>query len=264
MLFFTEEIRNGICCLDQEESGHCIKVLRKRVGDLIDVTDGKGSLYKCRLTDDSPKNAAAEIIERVNGWGGHPYALTMAVCPTKNNDRYEWFAEKGTEFGLDTIVPVIGERSERRVFKGERLKRIVLSAAKQSLKGVIPEVCEPETVRDFICRNRENKGLKLICYCFEDETLPRISIKEALKTNLQEQEGCFDSVYTEGREDAFASVSEKPEIIILVGPEGDFSEQEAAAALDCGFIPVHLGASRLRTETAALAAVSAVYFHFSK
>ena len=237
-LFYSRDIQGGICRLDQDESGHCIKVLRHRAGDEISVIDGCGTLCRCRITVDSPKGVEAMVLSSEEGWGGHPYRLHMAVCPTKNNDRYEWFAEKACEIGLDEISPVIGEHSERRIFKTARLEKILVSAAKQSLKGAVPAVNEPVSVKEFILEHAAQgcDSLKLIAYCFEDENVPRRSIKEVL------------------------AGYEGEEIVILIGPEGDFSRAEAELALSNGFIPVHLGDSRLRTETAALTAVSAVYF----
>ena len=149
-VFYSRSFEGGLCTLDPEESGHCVRVLRHREGDEIFVIDGEGTLYTCVLTDASPKEAVARIVKEEPDWGAHPYWLQMAVCPTKNLDRYEWFAEKATELGLDEIVPVIGEHSERKVFKPERLRRILLSASKQSLKGAIPSVAEPLSVKEFI------------------------------------------------------------------------------------------------------------------
>ncbi len=233
-LFYSQDIDAGVCRLDGEESGHCARVLRHRVGDEINVIDGLGTMYECRICDDNPRSVVAQVLKANPGWGSHPYRLTMAVCPTKNADRYEWFAEKATEVGVDCIVPVIGERSERKVFKTERVRRILVSAAKQSLKAAVPEVAEPLSVRDFI------KGcdaqVKLIAYCFEGER-PRLGVTEALA----------------------AAAESGGEIAILIGPEGDFSPGEAALALEHGFVPIHLGPSRLRTETAALTAATAVY-----
>ena len=237
-IFFAKEVNGGQVFLDQEESGHCVRVLRHRVGDEITVVDGLGTMMRCRLTDDSPKGASAEILESVEGWAGHPYSLTMAVCPTKNNDRFEWFVEKATEVGVDVISPIIGERSERKVFKTERSRKIALSAMKQSLKAKLPLIEEPLSVRDFIIKS--DSGLKLICYCFEGET-ERKSIEDVLK-----------------------DAPEGADITVMIGPEGDFSPEEARLALDNGFIPVHLGPSRLRTETAAVTASTAVYLHFIK
>ena len=231
-LFYAYEADGRFCRLDADESGHCCRVLRHRAGDEIHVIDGLGSMYRCRLTDDNPKGAEAEVLEAFPGWGGHPYRLTVACCPTKNNDRFEWFVEKATEIGVDRIVPTIKSR--------------------------IPEITEPLSVKDFIqisplaslgrndnedChfeRSPEGgveKSLKLIAYCFEGDT-KRISIQEALKA--------YDG----------------NDITILIGPEGDFSPEEARLAVEHGYIPVHLGASRLRTETAAVLAATAVYLHF--
>ena len=257
-LFYAYEADGRFCRLDADESGHCCRVLRHRTGDEIHVIDGLGTMYRCRLTDDNPKGAEAEVLEAFPGWGGHPYRLTVACCPTKNNDRFEWFLEKATEVGIDRIVPTIGERSERKVYKTDRALRIALSATKQSLKSRIPEIAEPISVKDFIqisplaslgrndstpChfeRSPEGgveKSLKLIAYCFEGD-MKRISIQEALKAY-------------EGKD-----------VTVLIGPEGDFSPEEARLAVEHGYIPVHLGASRLRTETAAVLAATAVYLHF--
>ncbi len=238
-LFYAYEISGRYCRLDAEESGHCVRVLRHRAGDEVDVIDGRGALYHCRLTQDSPKGAEAEILSQQADWGAHPYHLTIGCCPTKNNDRFEWFVEKATELGVDCIVPLIGEHSERKVYKTERALRIALSATKQSLKARIPEIAEPLSVKEFICHSeRSEESLRLIAYCFEDETHPRQSIRQVLDAS-----GARD-------------------ITVLIGPEGDFSPEEASLALADGYIPVHLGASRLRTETAAVTAVEAVYLHF--
>ena len=237
-LFYSKDIEGGICRLDQDESGHCVRVLRHRSGDEISVIDGCGTLYRCRITSDSHKGVEAVVLESTEDWGAHPYRLHLAVCPTKNNDRYEWFAEKACEIGFDVLSPVIGEHSERRVLKTVRVEKILVSAAKQSLKAAVPTVNEPVSVKEFIKSHCDTEALRLIAYCFEDERVPRRSIKEVLDGY-------------EGRE-----------IIVMIGPEGDFSKAEAELALENGFIPVHLGSSRLRTETAALTAVSAAYFRY--
>ena len=234
-LFYAHEVNGSFCRLDAEESGHCVRVLRHRAGDEIDVIDGEGTLYHCRITDDNPKGAEAQVLEAKADWNAHPYHLTIGCCPTKNNDRFEWFVEKATELGVDCIVPLIGERSERKVYKTDRAARIALSATKQSLKARIPAIEEPVSVKEFLRQPAD--GLRLIAYCFEGETL-RTSIKAALNG-------------FKGRD-----------ITILIGPEGDFSPEEARLALDSGYIPIHLGASRLRTETAAVTAVESVYLHF--
>ena len=230
-LFFSDDIQDAQVRLDPEESAHCVRVLRHRVGDEISVIDGRGTLYRCVLEIADAKGAWARVLERIHGFGAHPYHLTMAVCPTKNIDRYEWFVEKATEIGVDVVAPVIGERSERKVLKTERLRRLALSAAKQSLKAAVPQVAEPVSVRDFILSAPED-ALKLICYCFDD--VERLPITEVLRRQAER-------------------------VMVLIGPEGDFSPEEAALARANGWVPVQLGPSRLRTETAALTAVTAVY-----
>lgn len=234
-IFWTEDIAGGICRLGEEESAHCVRVLRHRAGDRINIIDGHGTMYECTLVADSPKGAEARIEQAHQNWGGHTYDLTMAVCPTKNIDRYEWFAEKATEFGVDRIVPVIGEHSERKILKPERMNRILLSATKQSLKASIPEFSDTTSVRKFIESTAGTEALKLIAYCFEDGQ-ERTSIREVLEKN------------------------DAKEVIVLIGPEGDFSREEADAAVAAGYVPVHIGESRLRTETAALASVSMIYY----
>ena len=249
-LFYAHDVSDTVCRLDAEESAHCVRVLRHRCGDQIDVIDGTGSLLRCRLTDDNPKGASAAILSVVPDFGAHPYRLTIGCCPTKNNDRFEWFVEKATEVGVDRIVPLIGERSERRVYKTDRARRIALSATKQSLKARIPEIAEPVSVREFlqasspvmpgssVMPGHDRASLRLIAYCFEDPSVPRISIQESLNR--------------------FSGT----DVSVLIGPEGDFSPEEASLALSLGFIPVHLGPSRLRTETAAVTAAIAVYLHY--
>ena len=236
-IFWTDRIEAGHCFLGEEESAHCVRVLRHREGDNVCVIDGAGTMYECVLSQASPKAAVARIEKANPGWGSHPYRLEMAVCPTKNIDRYEWFVEKATEVGTDRFVPVIGEHSERKVLKTERLRRIVLSAAKQSLKAAVPEIAEPLTVKEFIASVADSSALKMIACCFEDESHPRTSVMQAL------------------------SGTDRREYIVLIGPEGDFSREEVRLATEAGFIPVHLGESRLRTETAALAAVFAAYYN---
>lgn len=238
-LFYSAQIDGNVCRLDAEESAHCVRVLRHRAGDPVDIIDGTGNLLHCRLSEADPRGAAAEILETVPDWNARPYRLTLGVCPTKNNDRFEWFVEKATEIGVDTIVPLVGEHSERKVYKPERARKIALSATKQSLKARIPVVAEPLTVKQFLdTSGPAGDTLRLIAYCFEDPSVPRISIQEALE--------------------GYAGA----DITVLIGPEGDFSAGEAHAALEKGYVPVHLGPSRLRTETAAVTAAAAVYFRY--
>lgn len=239
-IFYSGDIDGQMLTLDEEETRHCVKVLRHRTGEEIFVIDGRGHLFKCILCSTSGSRARAEIVERTPSWGGHPYHLTMAVCPTKNNERFEWFLEKACEMGVDRIVPLIGEHSERKVYKTERARKILLSAAKQSLKGAVPEMDEPVSVKDFLLSQQpeDPSCRRLIAYCFEAQKDLRRSLREMLETPGADR------------------------WVVMIGPEGDFSEEEARLALSRGFIPVHFGASRMRTETAALFAVSAVYQHY--
>lgn len=252
VIFYSNNIEGGICHLDKNDSAHCVRVLRHVSGDTIHVIDGEGTLYECILEEASAKNATAKISKSYENWGSHPYELIMAVCPTKNNDRFEWFIEKSTELGIDKIVPVIGEHSERRVYKTERGMKIAISASKQSLKGKIPVIAEPESVSEFIeeikistsqATSTSNKTpatektLLLIAHCHEDGE-EKIAITKALHD--------FDG----------------KRVVIMIGPEGDFSKKEVEEALEAGFIPIHLGPSRLRTETAAITGAESVYLNY--
>lgn len=259
-LFYSCDISDGLVRLDPEESGHCVRVLRHRAGDRISVIDGRGTLMQCALLDADPREATATVEERISGFGAHHYRLTMAVCPTKNADRYEWFAEKATEIGLDVLAPVIGERSERRVLKTDRLERLVRSAAKQSLKGTIPEVRQPVSVKEFILAAPED-AVKMICYCFDGEKRTVRQVLEEAALRLAGK-GLPPTVSTDQNRQEDALAASGPEICILIGPEGDFSPEEAALAISRGFVPVTLGSSRLRTETAALVATTMVYCEF--
>lgn len=247
-LFYTQNIRENTCVLDEQESRHCVKVLRHREGDTVHVIDGLGTLMECKIIT-AGKNTELEIISRTAGFGSHPYVLHMAVAPTKNIDRYEWFLEKATEIGVDCITPVMGEHSERKVLKPQRFEKILLSAAKQSLKGTVPALRESCSVEEFI-RNCGKDDihvyekdmadpLKLIAWCGNGE---KFALSQAVSDYIEQTAG------------------KMPYIIILIGPEGDFSEKEVHLALQAGFQPIHLGASRLRTETAAVVAASGIYF----
>ncbi|MBR1872154.1 MAG: 16S rRNA (uracil(1498)-N(3))-methyltransferase [Bacteroidales bacterium] len=238
-IFYGHIEDGGMMSLPEQESAHCVRVLRHRAGDTVYIIDGEGTMYECRIMNDSPKGVEAQIIASHEGWGSHPYHLTAACCPTKNNERYEWFVEKAIEMGVDRIVPVIGSRSERRVFNTDRVRRIALSAVKQSLKSRIPDIDEPVSMSDFLAGGLGD-ALGLIAVCYEPknaegQVVPRVHISEAL------------------------SRSDNRRVVVLVGPEGDFSPEEASAAIAAGYIPVNIGTSRLRTETAGMLAVASVY-----
>ncbi|MBR0255930.1 MAG: 16S rRNA (uracil(1498)-N(3))-methyltransferase [Bacteroidales bacterium] len=268
-LFYSKNIADGGRTLDADESGHCVRVLRHRRGDTIHVVDGRGMLYRCTIVDDDPRAVLFDVDEWVENYGSHDYWLRMAVCPPKNTDRFEWFAEKATEIGVDVISPVFGDYSERKVFKPKRIERLLVSAAKQSHKGAIPQLDEATTVTEFL--RQEHEGLKLICYC--DEATGKVDIKTALAACLAgDAEARWEPAWLSGTRhaerptlhQANAHPQGKPAITILIGPEGDFSRAEVALALERGWQPVSLGDSRLRIETAAIVATAAVYLTFSK
>lgn len=215
--------------LPANEAGHCVRVLRHGLGDEITCVDGAGGCYRCRITEATNKRCAFEVIERVavpNHWHCR---IRLAFAPTKNMDRIEWMAEKCTEMGIDELIPVRCEHSERKELKGERLEKILVSAMKQSLKAVLPRLAPMTPLRELLMAPLS--GQKFICYC-SDEVQRRLLVKE----------------YAPG-EDAN----------ILIGPEGDFSPAEVKLALEKGWVPVSLGESRLRAETAGMYAVAAVH-----
>lgn len=237
-IFFTNNISGSIATLECDESKHCVKVLRHKVGDTVSFIDGKGGLYKGEISGTSGSECTIKIIESFKDYAARDYFLHMAVAPTKNLERYEWFMEKATELGLDELTPIIGEHSERKVFKPERGERIFLSATKQSLKAKLPVLNQMTSVKNFILGSDAFEGVKLIAHCNEGD---RTSIVELLeKRNTKEVSG--------------------NRFLILIGPEGDFSTIEVELAISHGFLPITMGDSRLRTETAALAALTAVYF----
>lgn len=246
-VFYSNHIADGKIYLSPEESAHCIKVLRHKVGDEIRVSGGDGNLYRCSIEVAAPKCVELQILSIEGGFGKHPYHLHIAVAPTKNIDRYEWFLEKATEVGIDAITPILCSHSERKVIKDERQERVIIAAAKQSLKGEIPVAAPLTPVKEFIDSVRNFDGGKYICYCdnelinAEGNSTPRIPITEAIRRQT-----------ADGAE---------LRSIVLIGPEGDFSLEEIHHAAAAGFTPVSLGESRLRTETAALTATLAHYLH---
>lgn len=227
-LFYNPDIHEQTAQLtfSKDESKHIVKVLRKSVGDELQLTNGKGWLFKAEILISDIKNCVATITSK-NFQEEKNYQLHLAVAPTKMNDRYEWFLEKATEIGIDTITPIICDHSERKVIKSERFEKILQSAVKQSLHVYIPKLNESMMFEEFI--QKEYKGQKFIAHCEETE---RKSLKKALQPNQN--------------------------ATILIGPEGDFSTREIELAIKSGFVPVTLGATRLRTETAAVVACHSV------
>ncbi len=215
---------------DKEESRHISRVLRKQEGDLLNLTNGKGLFFDVELTLASPKYCLAKVIV-IKEQSPLPYNLHLAVAPTKLNDRYEWFLEKATEIGITQITPIFCEHSERKVIKHERFKKKILSAMKQSLKAYLPILNPAISLKEFLKEQEVNECQKLITHC---EDTKKLSLKDIL--------------------------TPKKSVILLIGPEGDFSTNEITLAKEYGFIPVSLGESRLRTETAAIVACHSVAF----
>ena len=221
-VFYTPDIQNHTE-LPDEEVTHAVRVLRLQVGDRVTLTDGKGNFYRAEISTVTNKRCLVNILEIIPQetlWSGH---LQIAMAPTKNMDRTEWFAEKATEIGFDELTFWNCRFSERKVIKTERIAKILVSAIKQSLKARLPKLNEMTDFNKFI--TQPFSGQKFIAHCYEGE-------KPLLK----------DILYP--GEDA----------LVLIGPEGDFSEEEVKNAIKNGFIPISLGRSRLRTETAALVA----------
>ncbi len=230
-LFYAPQIIPPFHTLSEEESKHCVRVLRLNVGDTLYITDGKGNLFCCELTDANPRRCTVRVIETRNEWEKLPYRLIMAVAPTKNNDRFEWFLEKATEIGVCEIVPLETAHSERRVFKAERSEKIITAAMKQSLKAYRPVLHPLTSFRTLVATPFE--GRKFIAHCDTAQSEKgKVHIAKLLKAG----------------ENA----------LILIGPEGDFSPEEIALAVKNGFEEITLGTQRLRTETAAVVATTMV------
>jgi 16S rRNA (uracil1498-N3)-methyltransferase len=231
-IFYTPDLSPGAASytLSEEESKHCIRVLRLQAGDTVTLVDGRGGLYTARITDPHPKKTVLSITEIQQEYGKRNHYLHIAVAPTKSIERIEWFLEKATEIGIDEVSFIQCQRSERKDAKVERLDKIITSAVKQSLKAYHPVLNPLLPFNKFI--TQDFNGQKFIAHC-----LPGAD-KVSLASQLQLGGKC----------------------LVLIGPEGDFSEKEIADALHHGFKPITLGNSRLRTETAALEACFEVNF----
>ena len=221
-LFYTPNIETARC-LSEEESQHCVKVLRYTRGDEILLTDGRGTTYTARITNPHPRHCEFEILSSEKQKKSHNLYLHIAIAPTKNIERLEWMVEKCTEIGVDEITPLLCRFSERKQIRTDRLEKIILSAAKQSLTPYLPKL-NPLTEYDTFVRSAKEET-RFIAHCYKDE-------KHPLRDAVQRGKSC----------------------LVLIGPEGDFSEKEVSDALALGFMPVSLGNSRLRTETAGVVA----------
>ncbi len=227
-LFYNPRLDNSTSqfTFSGEESKHIIKVLRKKEGDILHITNGKGYLFESKILLADGKRCKAEIISATKKHKKKHW-LHMVVAPTKMNDRFEWFLEKATEIGVNEITPLICERSERKVVKMERMEKVIQSAMKQSLQTYLPKLNGAISFKEYI--DQPKKGLLFIAHCEEDE-----------KLELKRR------------------VAADKDISVLIGPEGDFSRSEIEMAYEKGFLPVSLGKNRLRTETAAIVACTTV------
>lgn len=223
-LFYNSEINENDLrfTFSKEESRHIVSVLRKKEGDTLQITNGQGLLVNGKIISSNAKKCAIEITTSTQE-SAPKNKLHMAVAPTKMNDRFEWFLEKATEIGIHEITPIICERSERKVIKKSRMEKVLQSAMKQSLRSYLPKLNEAIPYQEFL--KKATSDSRFIAHCEE-------GVKTALHTKI----------------------TANSDVIILIGPEGDFSPKEIAAAYDLGFSPVSLGKSRLRTETAAIVA----------
>jgi 16S rRNA (uracil1498-N3)-methyltransferase len=232
-LFLSDNTTTPYVTLLPDDSRHCVRVLRMAVGDELWVTSGDGTMCRARITDPDDKGCEVEIIERIEGYQPRPFHLHVAVAPTKNNARLEWFVEKAVEIGIDRITPIICDHSERPSLKTDRLDKLALSAMKQSLRALRPVIDMPVKLVDFLHQlgDADPSVQRFVCYCSGDD---RHTLRQ---------------LYTPGSN-----------ALVLIGPEGDFSDREITTALQQGFQPVTLGDSRLRTETAALYATTVLNF----
>ncbi len=229
-LFYRPDITGDTIALDPDESRHAVRVLRLGAGGTVHVTDGRGGLYTASLADPDPKGCVLRVTSVERGFGRRPYGVTLCIAPPKNPERFEWLLEKATEVGVDRIVPLLCARSERRVLKTERERKVIVAAMKQSLKAYLPQLDELTPFCEAVAAPFE--GVKLIAHC--DPAGRRVAMREAV--------GCGENV------------------MILIGPEGDFSPEEVNFATANGFRGVTLGDVRLRTETAGLVALVDVMF----
>lgn len=218
----------GEILLSAEESKHCVKVLRHKVGDIINVIDGKGNFFEAEITAADMQNCTARVKSKKQIGVNKPYYLHIAISPTKNPDRTEWLIEKGTEFGVDEFSFIICKRTEKTGVKLERFKKIAESAVKQSVQGLIPKLNEGILFKDFMAAHKDNKAKKYIAHCLEEN-------KKELKEIVTEKN-----------------------VLVLIGPEGDFTEEEIALAKQNGFDALSLGQSRLRTESAGMLVAAAL------
>ncbi|MBW8325004.1 MAG: 16S rRNA (uracil(1498)-N(3))-methyltransferase [Prolixibacteraceae bacterium] len=222
-IFYTPDLSGNTYTLDETESKHCVRVLRLEKGDEITLVDGRGGYFTAEIDDPNPKHCAVKVIQSELNFGLRKFQVHVAIAPTKNMDRMEWFLEKATEIGINRVTPILCRYSERKEVKHDRLEKVMVSAMKQSLKAYLPQLDELTKFNALI--KQPFDGQKFIAHCDEQH-------RELLKKMILPNQN----------------------YLILIGPEGDFSTEEIELAIQAGFKPVSLGDSRLRTETAGVVA----------
>lgn len=222
-IFYAPDISGSTYTLNEEESKHCIRVLRLNPGDEITLVDGKGNLFKTHIIDPHVKRCQVLVVEAFPEFEKRNFYLHIAIAPTKNIERFEWFLEKATEIGIDEITPLLCDHSERKVVNNERLEKIIVAAMKQSIKAYLPKLNQMIPFKQFLQTN--SNGDLYIAHCYKKEL-------NHLKNEIQP----------------------KQKSTILIGPEGDFSPDEVSKAIQNNFKEISLGSSRLRTETAGIVA----------
>lgn len=226
-IFYKPNIISDHLILDQKESIHCIKVMRYRKGDQVRLIDGVGGFYLAEVENADQKACGVRIITKIENYERLPYELNIAIAPTKSMDRFEWFVEKATEIGITSITPIYCARSERKNIRMDRIRKVAVSAMKQSVKAYLPIIKEPVDYVKWM--EHEHIGTKFVAHCMEP---PGNDIR---------------------------AVELADQITILIGPEGDFTREEIARAANNNFSPLSLGKYRLRTETAGVVACTAIY-----
>jgi 16S rRNA (uracil1498-N3)-methyltransferase len=229
-IFYAPDINGNTYSLDEKESKHLIRVLRMAKGESVKLIDGNGNLYEGIISNPDQNKCSIDITGKIKDFERRNYRLHIAISPLKNPERFEWFIEKSVEIGIDEITPLLCRNTEKPGIKRERLNNLIISAMKQSLKATKTILNEPTSFKDFI--NKDLMGIRMIAHC--DKSNERKNVSEVYSKNDNS--------------------------IILIGPEGDFTRDEVDSAVNRGFLPVHLGQSRLRTETAGIAACHSIYF----
>jgi len=229
-IFYAPDIAGKSHVLDEKESKHIIRVLRMIKGADVKLIDGKGNLFEGFISEPNQNKCIIEITREVKDFEKRNYKLHIAISPLNNPERFEWFVEKSVEIGIDEITPLLCKNTEKPGIKSDRVNNLIISAMKQSLKAKKTVLNEPCSFKDFV--SNDLNGIRMIAHC--DASTERKKISEVCSKNTNS--------------------------IILIGPEGDFSREEVTSAITMGFIPVHLGPSRLRTETAGVAACHSIYF----